>query len=564
MPTIDLKKIGVEKGHNPREHIDDIELKELAESIKARGLLQPIVVREAQAKGDGNNEFIVVAGHRRYYAAQLAKEATIEAIVKDDGKPDENVIDALTENLQRSDLTKLEEAKAYQRMKDVHRWNAKRIAHELGLPQARITKRLQLLSLPVAAVPFVDQLNNEAVKFLALVQQHSTKAADMIASILGETHEDGESVIDVINDSDGRGWLLRSAFTPSDEFPVVDTEDQLLVNAWGPIPKDVAERYTAMLEIGRGHYLPLGKQEIDQAKSLGAFFEYDGHGFVAGRDVIAELRNEALKRALSEFEQYLKESEAASDEAGEAPGEDEQERQQARQVEADHYGGVERADTGKSSSKVVYDPDTKGLASEEKAKEIRKQRRDAEHEARQNAIGYNDELGKRLLDKADYEPDSASMRLIVNELFSRCGTDMVKRGLRFMHPNGRTTERLKNGHDKTKYVEDEAGLEQLLDDFMAPAKTASQVAGRAMVILVSAYIADEQAVAESNRGGAYPGLSAKPASQSLIADDVWRVAKKMLTPGLYDRATNSVKERARPVNSYTPNDPQPPSSGDRG
>ena len=109
----ELLHLPVAQGHpnpyQPRQHVDPERLQELASSLKAQGLLQPIVVRRDR------EGFELIAGARRWRAAQMAGFETIPALVKP--ASDEEVLGlALLENLQREDLNPLEEARAYQRL----------------------------------------------------------------------------------------------------------------------------------------------------------------------------------------------------------------------------------------------------------------------------------------------------------------------------------------------------------------------------------------------------------------------------------------------------------------
>ena len=125
----------------PRKRFDEAGLQELAASIKASGLLQPITVRP-----DPDGRFMIVAGERRWRAHQLAGLPTIEAnlvAVSDD----QLAIAAIVENLQRQDITPLEEAFAFRRMID-QGYSVESLALRLGLKQPhRISDRLQLLRL---------------------------------------------------------------------------------------------------------------------------------------------------------------------------------------------------------------------------------------------------------------------------------------------------------------------------------------------------------------------------------------------------------------------------------
>lgn len=127
--------------NQPRQHFDEKALQELADSISANGLLQPITVR-----ADNEGRFMIVAGERRWRAHQVAGISTIKAHVVD--MDDQTLaIAAIVENLQRTDITPLEEAKAFQRMLDTG-LTVEDLAKRLGLKQSwRITERTALLKI---------------------------------------------------------------------------------------------------------------------------------------------------------------------------------------------------------------------------------------------------------------------------------------------------------------------------------------------------------------------------------------------------------------------------------
>jgi ParB family chromosome partitioning protein len=127
--------------YQPRTHMDKGALEELAASIKAQGVVQPIVVR---AIAGGNYE--IVAGERRWRAAQLAGLETVPAVVR--RIPDEAVIAiALIENIQREDLSPVEEANALQRLIDEFSMTHQRVAEAVGRSRAAVTNLLRLLTL---------------------------------------------------------------------------------------------------------------------------------------------------------------------------------------------------------------------------------------------------------------------------------------------------------------------------------------------------------------------------------------------------------------------------------
>jgi len=127
--------------NQPRQHFDEKGLRELADSIAANGLLQPITVR-----ADSEGRFMIVAGERRWRAHELAGIKTIKAHVVD--MDDQSLaIAAIVENLQRADITPLEEAKAFQRMLDSG-LTVEELSRRLGLKQSwRITERTALLKI---------------------------------------------------------------------------------------------------------------------------------------------------------------------------------------------------------------------------------------------------------------------------------------------------------------------------------------------------------------------------------------------------------------------------------
>lgn len=124
----------------PREIFDDEALQELAQSIKAHGVIQPIIVRKV---GD---KFEIIAGERRYRASQLAGKTTIPALIRDiDNKEAAKV--ALLENLQRRDLSPIEEARTYQTILKLDNITQEELAENLGKSQSAIANKLRLLNL---------------------------------------------------------------------------------------------------------------------------------------------------------------------------------------------------------------------------------------------------------------------------------------------------------------------------------------------------------------------------------------------------------------------------------
>ena len=129
--------------NQPRNHFDEDSLAELSASIKAIGLLQPVLVRPSSTP----DRFELIAGERRWRASKRAGLSTIPAIVRvtDDVS---SVEQALVENLHRQDLTPLEEAAAYQQLLEDFSMTHEQVAAKVGKSRSAITNSLRLLTLP--------------------------------------------------------------------------------------------------------------------------------------------------------------------------------------------------------------------------------------------------------------------------------------------------------------------------------------------------------------------------------------------------------------------------------
>ena len=128
--------------YQPRRDIDPVTLEELAQSIKAQGVMQPIVVRPV-----GGGRYEIIAGERRWRASQQAGLEKIPAMVRD--IPDEAAIAmALIENIQREDLNPIEEAMALQRLQQEFQLTQQQVADAVGKSRVTVSNLLRLIALP--------------------------------------------------------------------------------------------------------------------------------------------------------------------------------------------------------------------------------------------------------------------------------------------------------------------------------------------------------------------------------------------------------------------------------
>jgi ParB family chromosome partitioning protein len=141
-----LRQVAIEEIHpsvdQPRKAFDDARLDELAESIRAQGIIQPVVVRQRAAGG-----YELIAGERRWRAAQRAGLHEVPAVIRDVA-PDRAFEMALVENLQREDLNPIEEANGYQRLVEEFGYTQDALAARVGKDRSTVANALRLLRLP--------------------------------------------------------------------------------------------------------------------------------------------------------------------------------------------------------------------------------------------------------------------------------------------------------------------------------------------------------------------------------------------------------------------------------
>ena len=141
--NLSVSDLGPNK-YQPRKLFDENNLEELTNSIKERGIIQPIIVRKSR---DGKSKYEIIAGERRWLAAQKAGLHEVPAVITeaDDLKSLEF---AIVENVQRHDLNAIEEAQGYQHLIDDFSYDQEKVAKFIGKSRSHITNCLRLLTLP--------------------------------------------------------------------------------------------------------------------------------------------------------------------------------------------------------------------------------------------------------------------------------------------------------------------------------------------------------------------------------------------------------------------------------
>ncbi|MDT3719643.1 ParB/RepB/Spo0J family partition protein [Pseudomonas oryzihabitans] len=217
--------------YQPRRHMDPVALEELANSIRAQGLMQPIVVR---AIGEGRYE--IIAGERRWRASQQAGLDHIPALVRD--VPDQVAIAlALIENIQRQNLNPLEEAMALQRLQDEFELTQAQVAEAVGKSRSGVTNLLRLLALAEDAKELLAKGELEMGHARALLGLPKARQAEGARHVVarGLTVRQTEALV--------RQWL--SGAEPVEKAPAVDPDISRL-------EQRLAERLGASVQIRHG------------------------------------------------------------------------------------------------------------------------------------------------------------------------------------------------------------------------------------------------------------------------------------------------------------------------
>jgi len=128
--------------YQPRTEFDEEKIKELAQTLQTHGIIQPIIVRSK-----GEDQYEIIAGERRLRAAKLLEWEKISAIIRELSDTETASL-ALIENIQREELSVIEEAQAYSMLLEMHELTQEALAQRLGKSQSTVANRLRLLSLP--------------------------------------------------------------------------------------------------------------------------------------------------------------------------------------------------------------------------------------------------------------------------------------------------------------------------------------------------------------------------------------------------------------------------------
>jgi ParB family chromosome partitioning protein len=160
----------------PRSRFDDAGIDELAASIRAQGMIQPIVVSTMDS-----NTYTIIAGERRWRAAQRAGLASVPVVVREVRDDRQQLELALVENLQRADLNPVEEAEAYRTLSESFSLSHDQIAERVGKTRAAVSNTLRLLKLPPTVLDLLRAGQLSAGQARALLALEDTAAIERLA-----------------------------------------------------------------------------------------------------------------------------------------------------------------------------------------------------------------------------------------------------------------------------------------------------------------------------------------------------------------------------------------------
>lgn len=304
--TVDIDKIAVEDGHNPRSHFDDAALAELEASIRKQGLVTALTVRE-----DGDGGYIVVAGERRLRAARDAGLTRVPVLIR---AGDDALAASIAENLIRHDLDVIEEAEALTRLAKAENLTThKVIAARVGKSAGWVSERLRLLQLPAGVQRHIatGQVPVAAERELRHVAKVSPRVAECVCEYVVREEIDGRDLLDRFGDI-----LVSTASASFDPAPTMieldwsmplselieagEKRDELIVR----VQKALDPSYGDSPRDGDDPWVEIEEADVDAARVAGCLLEHttesqwgdDTRQFVTDREFLADLTERIVER----------------------------------------------------------------------------------------------------------------------------------------------------------------------------------------------------------------------------------------------------------------------------
>jgi ParB/RepB/Spo0J family partition protein len=487
-PLIEVEKIEIQEGFNVRTHVDEDGLEQLADNIRRNGVLQPVVLAPER---DGR--YPLVAGERRLLAA---KRIGLKEIPFTLGEEKKARVANVVENLQREDLDPIDRARGLRAVAEEHNLTThKQIAAQVSKSVPWVSQHLRLLKLPEGVKHYVaaGSVPTEAERCLRGVAKVSPQVAECVCELAKRREVKPSQFVACFGE-----LLAETAEARFEERPTMIDPNAVCL---AEVVSD-AEKRTALLArlaeaggYGEGDDVVIGfrEAEVDAARAAGCLIEHEvDHGewvstiaFITDAVLAADLCERAVERI---------EAEAA-------------ERAKREEEFRARYGGS--------------DP----KATPEQKKEERKAKRAEAKAAQERARRYNDDLGRKLLQRrggASRKEHALARAKAVVTIVLADNPKLAARGLRLVTAQLQDVEvkQLKTSgktKEKVSYADPEQCREYLAKR-IEDARSVNEVLELAADAVIASLIADEEELPQSKR--VWGGIAAHAEVERLLAADI--------------------------------------------
>lgn len=505
LDQIDPALIDADAEFNPRTTMDEDQLRELTMSVRSVGVLQPLTIVR-----DGKERYRLVAGHRRLAAARAAKLSTVPALVYDTIDAASRLQFAIIENLQREDMNPIDEAAAYQRAITEGSLTQKQLASVIGKSASHISERLRLLKLPAdaRAALATGRLPLAAAKPLGVLAALKVPSAAQITEwVVSNVLDDDELLEDLLDDPSTALCALAGDDRPE------GAPFMYRANSYGreqPLTGHVDDEVIAKLterrtRLGLRH-ITLDQADIDAARAFGCLIELESRYTTQRFITDAEFLVSRINGTLDLLEQRQRERSAKPATLGSA-------------------GGNGAAPPSGTASSGASSPAAQAADRAREREQAEKERLAAIHANRDLGLRLMKQLGSRKFDRPVAE-------LLVQIVFAQ-NRELAIGGAAYTHEDFHelVTKRQKNGKTRTTFTQlDKHEAHQRALEWVLRPRSAEEVLGRLLQLLVAGVFADDRAVAKSKREHWHaPGaLTTEP----MIA----KLARKLLPEHFHARA----------------------------
>ena len=476
LAVLDIEAITTREGWNPRTHDDEAEHEALTASVRAQGILQPLLVERTDAGP------VLIDGHRRLAAARAAGLTAVPVIERTGGGGEAaQLAAALAANLRRRGLDPIEEARAYARATEAG-WPQRRIAEAVGCSRRHVSERLRLLRLPEPVTEAISDgvLALASVPRVEAVAAVSATVAEAVVAVLrdgattsAELTERPDVVLSELAEHSADGLVLASLPGYLDLTDLLDSQADAGLSARADAAGVSGVHLTA--------------EDLDAARAYGCLIEfveredtYWRRGWVADTAwLTVRLHVERVEERAAEREREAVERRAADD--------------QARGERAAREAEARGEDPESAAASVAAESDDERRARE----------RTEAAEDRRSARLANLDLGRRALLAYD-EPQATTIEMARALALAALHHHQAEaaRGLALCHERLQTTETrtTKAGATREKVSYAEPGeAERALVEWIEGARTPEQVIGRALQALALGWFADQAALPRSER-----------------------------------------------------------------